>query len=97
MDLPEVVAYVGIVIALLWAGYERLRAGRVNNSQYVENLASAAHDLVSTYRTQVIDLQLRMKDLNTRLARLEHQLETHGCQKAPTCPLREWVKNSESS
>jgi ubiquinone biosynthesis protein UbiJ len=94
MDIPTLIAYVGIILALIWAGYERVRAGRNKNAQYVESLAEAAHDLVKTYREQVQDLHKSVEDLQTRLARLEQQLENFGCLKAPDCPLREWVRQN---
>jgi hypothetical protein len=38
MDIPTLIAYVGIILALIWAGYERVRAGRNKNAQYLRLL-----------------------------------------------------------
>jgi hypothetical protein len=85
----EIVAYITALGALVWGAWERRSRIRANNGQYVASLATAAYELVQTYRTEV-------QELRTRLARLEQKLEVFGCRKLD-CPHRISLQMNKNS
>jgi hypothetical protein len=96
VDALNAIAVVTALAALIWGVLERksriranLADARESNGNYVASLANAAHELVVTYRTEV-------RELRTRLARLEQKLEIFGCAKTD-CPARVSLQVKKSS
>ena len=92
--LIEIAALLTALAGIVWGLYERNQREQLIQAQaqesggkYVESLANAAHQLVATYRTEVLDLR-------TRLVRLEQQLEKFGCATLD-CPVRVSLQRKE--
>jgi branched-subunit amino acid aminotransferase/4-amino-4-deoxychorismate lyase len=85
----EIITFIAALGALIWGMLERKSRIRASNGQYVASLASAAYELVQTYRDEVLELR-------TRLARLEQKLEVLGCSRT-NCKERRSLQMSKSS
>jgi hypothetical protein len=94
MDWNAVAPIMLAVLALIWAGSERVVRGRelaslakANNGKYIEGLAAATLDIVTASQEE-------LRDLRRRVRYLERSIVNYRCVKCDT-PMPTFILQEE--
>ena len=91
MTFQDLLPLISVLIILLWAGYDRRLNAKQVSGEYLQNIATAAEQIVDLYKQRIDQLEQEVETLKERVLHLEGQVNTFGCLRQD-CPMRVWFK-----